>query len=153
MEKLGGMISKKQSQFDKLKQNSTDATPEQEEKPELHLDVTKVNIESKEQSVRQSLNQKDKESIESSSDSDSDSDDSSSSDSDSDDSGSDDSGSEDSDYDVEYDDEGFEENEEEADQDAADGEALGIDLTRFFKKTEFYFYKEKIKEKIDELIN
>ena len=152
MEKLGTNLAIKQSDIDQLKQNSTDTTPEQGENLVQHLDVTKVNVESKEQSIRQSLNQKDKESIESSSDSNSDSDDSSFSDSDSDDSDSDESGSEDSEYDVEYDDEGYEENEDEADQDAADGEALGIDLTRFFKKTEFYFYKEKIKEKIDELI-
>ena len=29
---------------------------------------------------------------------------------------------------------------------------MGVDLSRFFKKSEFYFYKDRIKEKIDELI-
>ena len=40
----------------------------------------------------------------------------------------------------------------EADQEAADGEALGIDLSRYFKRTEFMFYKEQIKERIKELV-
>ena len=45
----------------------------------------------------------------------------------------------------------FEDASEEAQQDEADCEALGVDLLRFLKKTEFDFYLEKLKEKIDSL--
>ena len=38
------------------------------------------------------------------------------------------------------------------DQDEADGEALGIDLTRFLKNSAFMHYKELIKERIEGLV-
>ena len=64
---------------------------------------------------------------------------------------SDESGSSDDDDGADSD-EKFEDDEEEADQDMADGEALGIDLSRFMKNTAFTFYKQQIKERIDELV-
>ena len=45
----------------------------------------------------------------------------------------------------------FEDGSESAEQDAADCEALGVDLMRFLKKSEFDFYHEKMREKIDML--
>ena len=37
-------------------------------------------------------------------------------------------------------------------QDTIDGEALGIDLGRFVKKDEFGFYKDKLNDRIDKVI-
>ena len=45
-------------------------------------------------------------------------------------------------YDAEADsDERYEDDEEQEDQDTADGEALGIDLSRFMKNDAFFLYK------------
>ena len=58
----------------------------------------------------------------------------------------------DSDYDSEEESSSeFEENSEVAEQDAADCEALGVDLMRFLKKTEFEHYRDKLKEKMEDL--
>ena len=102
------------------------------------------------------MSKKDRESIESlsdNSDSDEDSDESDG------DSGSEESGSEaeygeeeGSEYDGEDSDSEMEKDSEEEENDTADGEALGIDLSKWMKKNEFMHYKAKIKEKIDELV-
>ena len=91
------------------------------------------------------LSKEERESIESASETSDDDDDDSGSGSDESGSGSDDE------YDSESSSE-FEEDEEEADQDIADSEAIGIDLTRFTKKTEFNYYVDKIKDRIDGLV-
>ena len=119
----------------KLKKESTDksATPDSEES-----------------APKKELSKRERESLESdgsSSDSDSDSDDSSSSSDDDSGSGSDDeSGSDESSSE-------YQEDEDELEQDTADGEALGIDLTRWIKRQEFQFYKDKIEGRIQDLMD
>lgn len=142
MQKLGNKLAEKSEQDQTYVQTTSQQVPP--------INVAQVNINSQEQSVKdlvptiKALDKKEKESIESSDDSSSDSSDESDSDSsNSDGSGSDNDGSSDEESGSEYDDEEeFEEDEDDLEQDIADGEALGIDLLRFLKKTEFYFYRD-----------
>ena len=46
----------------------------------------------------------------------------------------------------------YEEDESETAREAADAEALGVDLTKYMKKEAFEFYKDKIEDRIQDLV-
>ena len=138
----------------KGKQNTTSAHQNIGEREARKTQVPPLNMQaatSLDLNGRPNLSKEERESLESASDSDVQESSDESSGSDEESSSDEEYGSEE--YDSSADsDEKFEDDEEEADQDTADGEALGIDLTRFMKTTAFMHYKQLIKERIDGLV-